>query len=245
MESQPPRFLDTVRSFLRARHYSLRTETAYVAWIRRFIVFHGKRHPETMGTVEVNAFLTHLAVDGHVSASTQNQALAALLFLYETVLRSPLPDIGNVIRASKPARLPVVMTREETATVLRQMDGLPWMVATMLYGSGHASAGVPPSSDQGSRFWPSHRDHSRGERRSGSEDHASGVTARAAARPSAAGASPPPGGSCRRIRIGMAPQRVGAEVSGCFDGVDLAVRLPRREPEHRSAKRDKAATSSR
>ncbi|HSP14932.1 MAG TPA: integron integrase [Thermoanaerobaculia bacterium] len=136
MEQRPPRFLDRVRFCLRARHDSLRTEEAYGGWARRFILFHGKRHPETMGTAEVNAFLTHLAVDRNTSASTQNQALAALLFLYDTVLGSPLPDLGEVVRSSRPVRLPVVLSRAEVGRVLTRLDGLPWIVATMLYGTG-------------------------------------------------------------------------------------------------------------
>ncbi len=136
MQSQPPRFLDQVRMALRVRHYSIRTEKAYTAWVKRFILFHDKRHPDSMGAGEVNEFLTHLAVDGHVSASTQNQALAALLFLYDSVLARPLGDVGEVIRAVRPKRLPVVMTREEVDAVLRHLRGLSWIVGTLLYGSG-------------------------------------------------------------------------------------------------------------
>jgi len=136
MNGHPPRFLDQVRNALRVRHYSLRSEKAYVGWIRRFILYHQKRHPDSMGVDEVNAFLTHLAVDGHVSVSTQNQALAALLFLYQTMIKRPLPVLDGVIRASKPKRLPVVMTREEVRAVLANLDGLPWIVGTLLYGTG-------------------------------------------------------------------------------------------------------------
>ena len=117
-ESRPPdapkpRLLDRVREAIRARHYSRRTEEAYVAWIRRYIVFHGKRHPAEMGAPEVTKFLTALAVDGHVAASTQNQALSALLFLYKDVLEVDLPWLDGVVRAKRPARLPVVLTRDE------------------------------------------------------------------------------------------------------------------------------------
>jgi integron integrase len=118
------------------RHYSLRTEQAYVAWTRRFIVFHRKRHPEEMGEVEINAFLSSLAVAGKVSASTQNQALSALLFLYRDVLEKPFPEMPTLVRARRPARLPVVLTRDEVRRVLAQLVGDARLVATLLYGSG-------------------------------------------------------------------------------------------------------------
>jgi integron integrase len=121
---------------LRSRHYSRRTEEAYVSWIKRFIFFHGKRHPETMGAEEVNAFLSYLATDRNVSASTQNQALGALLFLYRHVFDEPLPWLKDLIRAMRPARLPVVLTADEVRSVLAQMRGTPHLVATLLYGSG-------------------------------------------------------------------------------------------------------------
>ncbi|MGH9367689.1 MAG: integron integrase, partial [Thermoanaerobaculia bacterium] len=125
-----------MREAIRARHYSLRTEEAYVAWIRRFILFHRKRHPAEMGEAEINAFLSDLAVRGHVAASTQNQALAALLFLYRNVLQQPLPAVEGVVRAKRPRHLPVVMTRAEVRTVLGFLGGPPKLVATLLYGSG-------------------------------------------------------------------------------------------------------------
>jgi integron integrase len=136
MEGKPPRFLEQVAMALRVRHYGIRTEKAYVGWVKRFILYHGKRHPETMGVAEVNAFLTHLAVEGRVSASTQNQALAALLFLYECVMNRPLERSDDVIRASRPRKPPVVLTREEVDAVLAGLDGLPWVIAALLYGSG-------------------------------------------------------------------------------------------------------------
>jgi site-specific recombinase XerD len=121
--SQPPRLLAQVRHHLRARHYSLRTEHTYIDWIRRFILHTGKaRHPREMGPVEVQAFLTHLAVDRHVSASTQNQALAALLFLYREVLELDLPWMQDVVRAKKPQRLPVVLTRDEVQRLLARLE---------------------------------------------------------------------------------------------------------------------------
>ena len=105
---QPPKLLDQVRDRLRVKHYSIRTETQYVQWICRFIMFHDKRHPREMGVAQLEAFLTHLAVEGRVAASTQNQALSALLFLYREVLAINLPCLDNVVRAKTPQRLPVV-----------------------------------------------------------------------------------------------------------------------------------------
>ena len=131
-----PRLLDRVRLAIRARHYSLRTEEAYIAWIRRFVLFHGRRHPAEMGQKEINAFLTDLAVEGRVSASTQNQALAALLFLYRHVLDQPLPAPESILRAKRPRRLPVVLTRAEVRAVIGRMRGTPRIVAVLLYGSG-------------------------------------------------------------------------------------------------------------
>lgn len=131
-----PRLLDQVRNLIRARHYSIRTEQAYVDWIRRFVLFHDKRHPLDMGATEVEIYLTHLAVTRNVSASTQNQALNALVFLYREVLKKPFDDVTNVVRAKKPQRLPVVLTRNEVRDLLRRLDGLPWLAACLMYGSG-------------------------------------------------------------------------------------------------------------
>jgi integrase len=134
--SDPPRLLDRVRSEIRTRHYSRRTEATYVGWTKRFILFHGKRHPAAMGADEVNAFLSHLAVDGNVSASTQAQALSALVFLYRHVLDDPLPWIDDIVRAARPRKLPVVLSREEVGSVLGSMKGTTRLVASILYGGG-------------------------------------------------------------------------------------------------------------
>jgi integron integrase len=131
-----PKLLDQVRDRIRVKHYSLRTEKQYVQWIKRFILFHGKRHPQEMGAAEVKAFLTHLAVEGNVSASTQNQALSALLFLYKEVLVIDLPWLDNVVRAKQPQRLPSVLTRTEVRTVLVWMSGIYGLMANLLYGTG-------------------------------------------------------------------------------------------------------------
>jgi integron integrase len=136
MSQQQARLIPRIVAALRARHYSRRTEDAYVAWIKRFIFFHGKRHPSSMGAEEVNAFLTHLAVEGQVSASTQMQAMAAILFLYREVLQDPLPWLDDLIKARRPFRVPVVLTPEEVHRLLQHMTGLPRLIALLLYGSG-------------------------------------------------------------------------------------------------------------
>jgi len=135
-ETRQPKLLDEVRAVLRFGHYSLRTEEAYVDWIRRFILFHGKRHPREMGQEEVRAFLTHLAAERDVAASTQNQALSAILFLYQKVLKNDLGWIQGVERAQKPVRLPVVLTREEARQVLAAMPEGYRLMGELLYGSG-------------------------------------------------------------------------------------------------------------
>jgi integron integrase len=134
--SPKPRLLDQVRLAIRARHYSRRTEKAYVHWIKRYIFFHGKRHPAELGAPEVTAFLTSLAVHDKVAASTQNQALSALLFLYREVLRVELPWLDDVVRAKRPQHLPVVLTRDEVRAVLQRLDGVPRLMALLLYGAG-------------------------------------------------------------------------------------------------------------
>jgi len=132
----PGRLLDQVRAAVRRRHYSRRTEEAYAQWIRRFILFHGKRHPAEMGEAEVTQFASHLAVKGSVSASTQNQALSALLFLYQVVLGRRIEWLEGIVRAKASPRLPVVLSREEVRAILDQMEGLPWLMAGLLYGAG-------------------------------------------------------------------------------------------------------------
>jgi len=128
--------LDRVRNALRSRHYSRRTEQVYVAWIRRFVLFHEKRHPAVLGENEINEFLSHLALKEHVSASTQNQALSAILFLYRHVLNREIGDLGEVIRARKAHRLPVVMTRKEVQAVLSHLQGDKNLMASLMYGAG-------------------------------------------------------------------------------------------------------------
>ena len=131
-----PRLYDRVVAQLRAGHYSRRTEEAYVGWIRRFIRFHNHRHPAEMTEAEVSAFLSHLAVAYTAAASTQNQALAALWFLYERVLKKPLGQLDDVVRAQRPKHLPVVLTQSEAGALLAHMHGTPRLIAALLYGSG-------------------------------------------------------------------------------------------------------------
>jgi len=132
----PPKLLDRLRHACRVRHYSIRTEDAYHDWCRRFILFHHTRHPADMGAAEINQFLTHLAVDGNVSASTQNQAFSALLFLYKCVLEADPGVIAGVIRATRPKRLPVVLTRDEVRRVLAELGDPYRLMARLMYGSG-------------------------------------------------------------------------------------------------------------
>jgi len=130
------RLLDLMRDELRSRHYSDRTTRAYCLWVKRFVLFHNLRHPADMGAPEINEFLTHLAVDQKVSASTQNQALSGLLFLYRYVYGFDIGDVGDVVRARKSQHLPVVLTREEVRSVLCELSGENWLMASVLYGSG-------------------------------------------------------------------------------------------------------------
>lgn len=131
-----PRLLDLIREQIRLKHYSIRTERVYCEWVKRFIRFHRYRHPVEMGAAEVEAFLSDLAVRGNVSVSTQNQALAALLFLYKQVLKLDLPWLGEVVRAKKPSRLPVVLSVDEVQRILSHLQGEVWLITSLLYGAG-------------------------------------------------------------------------------------------------------------
>lgn len=129
-------FLERVRAGIRARYYSIRTDEAYVLWARRFILYHGKRHPSEMGEAEVAAFLTHLAVEARVTPSTQNQALNALVFVYKHVLEQPLGEIHGAVRAARKPKLPVVLSIDEVSRVLGHLSGQHWLIACLQYGSG-------------------------------------------------------------------------------------------------------------
>jgi integron integrase len=131
-----PRLLDQLRARIRVKHYAIRTEKVYVDWVKRFVLFHEKRHPRDLGAAEVEAFLSHLAVDRHVAASTQNQAKSALLFLYKEVLDMPLPWLDEIVQARVARRLPVVLTTREIKSLLDELDGTMWLVVALLYGTG-------------------------------------------------------------------------------------------------------------
>lgn len=131
-----PRLMHVVRDAIRRRHYSCRTEETYLHWIRRFILFSGKRHPRELGATEVTAFLNHLVAERHVAAATQNQALAALLFLYKEVLAQPLPWLDGLEHAKQPVRRPTVLTEEEAWRLLARLRGTKWLMASLLYGAG-------------------------------------------------------------------------------------------------------------
>ena len=135
-ESGGPRLLDRVRAEIRSRHYSLRTEQSYLQWVRRYLRFHRLKHPREMGEDEVRAFLSSLAVDRQVSASTQNQALAALMFLYRDVLDQPVGWLDNIVRAKRPRHLPVVLSQKEVAAILDRLRDVGWLAVSLLYGSG-------------------------------------------------------------------------------------------------------------
>lgn len=135
-EQRPKKLLDQLREAIRRKHYSTQTEETYVFWVKRYILFHNKRHPLEMGNTEIETFLTHLAVDQKVAASTQNQALSALLFLYRHVLRKDVDLPIDALRAQRPKRLPTVLTQEEVHQVMKRLSGIHQLMANLLYGSG-------------------------------------------------------------------------------------------------------------
>ncbi len=134
--SGKPKLFDQLRNVIRCKHYSIRTEQSYTDWVKRYIIFHGRQHPEKLNEKHVSEFLTHLAVKNNVAASTQNQALCAIIFLCKEVLEIPLGEFQNLTRAKKPVKLPVVFTQEETKQVLLQLSGANWLMGQLLYGSG-------------------------------------------------------------------------------------------------------------
>jgi len=131
-----PKLMDQVRQVIRTKHYSYRTEKSYVGWIKQFIMFNGKKHPKEMGEAEINSFLTHLAVKRKVSASTQNQALCAIVFLYKNVLKKDLGEFEGIIWTKRRKHIPVVLTRSEVKTILNRLHGTPWLIGYLLYGAG-------------------------------------------------------------------------------------------------------------
>jgi hypothetical protein len=223
-----PRLLERVRAALRIRHYSRRTEKAYVAWIRRYILFHGKRHPVEMGAPELTRFLSSLAVDSKVAASTQSQALSALLFLYPAVLEMDLPWLDDVVRAKRPQRLPIVLTREEVRAALQPLAGIPRLMAHLRGGAAPARMLPPARPGRGLREQPGRgpyrarrqgpRDHAAGRDKGGSGPASRGRSGAARARPSVRGG------------LGRAPHGARAEVSERGPGVGVAMGLPRDTP---------------
>src|SRR5438093_5734227 len=166
-----PKLLDQVRDVIRRKHFSIRTEQSYVDWIRRFILFHNKRHPREMAEAEVTQFLTHLVRDGRVAASTQNQALSALLFLYKQVLKQEMGWLQGVERAKCAARVPIVLTRDEVHKVFAQLHGTPRLMAGLLYGSGLRLMECVRLRVKGCRFrlCPNHGTRWEGRERSGDD----------------------------------------------------------------------------
>jgi integrase len=229
-----PRLLDRVRHAIRARHYSRRTEKAYVGWIKRYILFHGKRHPSDMGAAEVSRFLTALAVDRNVAASTQNQAMNALVFLYRVVLEHDLPWLDDVVRARRPQHLPVVFTRDEVrGRVLARLDGPRRLIALLLYGCGLRLLECLQLRVKDVDF-PANQITIRSGK--GARDRVTMLPA--AAKP----------GLLEHIasvrRLGVAAGRAGAKVSSSSTRVRMAVGLPGHSPLHRPSHRTAPTTSS-
>jgi integrase len=160
-----PKLLDQVRQAIRTRHYSPRTEETYIHWIKRFIFFHNKRHPAEMAEAEIARFLSNLATESHVSASTQNQALNSVLFLYRQVLRKDIGYVNGVVRANRPKRLPTVLTRQEVRSIFGNLDGVEWIMAMLLLWSRSSTDGMPPPQSQGRRFFPERDSNSKRQRR--------------------------------------------------------------------------------
>jgi site-specific recombinase XerD len=178
--ARKPKLLEQVRDAIRVRHYSIRTEQAYLDWIKRFILFHDKRHPREMSETEVTQFLTHLARDGNVAASTQNQALSALLFLYKEVLKQEIGWLGKVERAKRPPKLPVVLSRGEVRRVYGHLHGLERLMASLLYGSGLRLMECVRLRGKGCRFCLRSNHSARWQRRERSRDDVAGESCRVA-----------------------------------------------------------------
>jgi site-specific recombinase XerD len=223
---KPPRLLDQVRAACRVRHYSLRTEDAYAAWVKRFVLFHGKRHPRELGAADINAYLTHLAVEGNVAASTQNQAFSALLFLYKCVLHVEPGRIEGVIRAKRPERLPVVLTRDEVARVLAQLEGTYNLIGRLLYGAGLRlleclRLRVKDLDFAMNRIVVREGKGAKDRRTIPAQGGAAGL-----ARPPAAGAAAARPRLATRLRAGIPARGAGAEAAARRGGLALAIRLP-------------------
>jgi hypothetical protein len=233
-EPRRARLLDQVREALWLRRYSPRTIRAYTGWIRRFILFSGKRHPRVMGQVEVTAFLSHLATAKQVSASTQNQALAALLFLYSEVLGQRLEWLHELVRAKRPQRRPVVLSPAEVASVLNRMHGTTRLMASLLYGAGLAPGRMLQSENQRCGPRAPRDSSSRRQRPEGSRD---GSAESAHSRARAASGSNPYAAPCRSSG-GVWPcgtaERSHQEIPERTGRMGLAVAIPSSQALHRS-----------
>ena len=212
-----PRLYDRIVQVLRVRHYSRRTEEAYVHWIRRYIEFHEHRHPRQLAEGDVNRFLTHLAVKEHVAASTQNQALSAILFLYEHVLAQPLDRIEGVVRARRPKRLPVVLTVDEVSRVMAHLTGDKWLIAMLLYGGRLRLL-------ESLRLRVKDLDFQRGEI---TVREGKGDKDRVTTMPQGSGSSPPGTSSAR---ANDSPARPGRWLRACRTARFLGSQVPKRQP---------------
>jgi Phage integrase, N-terminal SAM-like domain len=201
-----------MRDVLQTQHYAIRTENAYVDWAKRFILFHQKRHPTEMGRVEIEAFLTHLAVERHVAASTQNQALSALLFLYKAVLHQEVESV-DAVRARKPKRLPTVLTKTEALQVLNAMVGVPQVMAKLLYGSGVRGLECVPRAGQRCGFCPAYPPRPGWQRRKRSDHHVAGDPGGTFTGAPGAGETTPYQRSRGGLRRGLSAVRAGAQIS--------------------------------
>lgn len=228
----PPRLLDQMRDALRVRHYAIRTERAYVDWVRRYVRFHDLRHPTELGAEAVTAFLTHLAVERKVSPSTQNQAKAALLFFYGQVLKLELPWLTELIQAQVRRRLPVVLTPPEVRALLGELHGTSWLIASLLYGTGMRLL-------EGLRLRVKDVEFSRRElavrEGKGGKDRVHSA-ARASdgpvASPAQARAGPACRGPCSGLRLRASAPCLGTQVPGGGAGASLAVDVSRRAAVH-------------
>jgi site-specific recombinase XerD len=243
MQSQAPRLLDQVRARIRFKHYSIRTEQAYVDWIRRFIRFNRNRHPAELSSGDVEQFLTHLASVRRVAASTQNQAQSALLFLYREVLSRELPWLDGVVRSKTPSRLPVVLTRTEVVRVLAGMTGTHRVIGDLLYGTGMRIM-------EALRLRVKDVDFGRREilvrDGKGAKDRVTMLPERlfhALRKHLAEAEAGAPNGSRRGLWRGLHAFCAGPQISRSSSRMGVAVRIPRRAPLDRSAHRHDASSS--
>src|SRR6266705_126367 len=218
-----PKLLDQVRDAIRVKHYSIRTEQAYVDWIKRFILYHGKRHPAEMAEEEVAQFLTYLAGDLDVASSTQNQALSALLFLYKNVLKHEIGWLEKVERAKKPAKLPVVLSRAEVKQIFAQLHGVPKIMAGAALWQRAALDGVRSSAGERHRFrtWSNHRARRKGRQRSYHD--AAVESGRTTASTSGASQGAARAGSHRWIRQRPSSVRAESKISERDAGMGVAI----------------------